>query len=414
MEVFLARQPLLNRREKTVGYELFFRDGPSNYFPKVCPHEAASKLIGRTMFAKGIRPVTSEKRALISFSEESILKELPFLINPEDVIVEIKGDVSPSDDVYAVCKKLVAAKYKLAIDGTNYNPEWYRFIRMASIVKFDINKTPVKRLSPLISRLRDWGKAKILAVKIETRKDFDIAKKAGFQLFQGYYFCKPELHKQLEPESNELIMMELFKESVASPLNHQNIAELFEKDSNLTYKLFCFINSGGFPLKAKINSVKQALTYIGDKQIRLILSLFATTILASGEPLELTKMCVVRAKFCELVVRKVHPAWAERAFLTGMFSLLDSVLGVTMNDVVDRLPLHETMQDTLLDESNKCQNSLSMALRSVKYIEQGKWYLTEREASKMGISDKVLYNHYREAIEWSEFYEKDDKTKKVA
>lgn len=410
MLVYTARQAILNRRQNVAAYELFFRDGPENFFPQnVDPHEATSKLIGRTHFNKGLRPLTSGKLALINFSEESLLKLLPMLIPKEDVLIEILETVTPSTAVYNACVELYRAGYRLVLDDFIYKPQWKRFLKLVKMIKFDIRLTPLDSIAPLVTKLLENSNIKLLAEKVETREEYLEARQLGFHFFQGYYFCQPEMHQSHEVESNELLLFAIYKETLGQYLNYKAIGNLLEQDSNLTYKLLCYINSGGFPLRTQITSVKQALTYLGDTQLRSLLSLFVTAILASKKPAELTKMCVIRAKFCELVVKKNTSdiTLTESAFLTGMFSLLDAILDLPIEKVLERLPVSQNIKETLLDSQDKSQTPNSMALRAIKLLESGSWYLAEREADKLQLTAKILDQYYQEAITWSEFFEQD-------
>ena len=292
-EVYTARQAIFNRKQNVVAYELFFRDGPENFFPNVDAHEATSKLIARTHLNDGIKPVTSNKQALINFSEESILKGLPKLLCPTEIVIEILETVSPSEEVYQACLDLYRAGYKLALDDFVYSPEWKRFLPLVKMIKFDIMQTPLDRIQPLVDKLKE--KKVLLAEKVETKAEFDKAKKMGFKFFQGYYFCKPEMQKQRDSESNQHILLLLQREGVREHLNLNKVAQLFEQDSNLAYKLLRYINSGAFKLTKKISSIKQALVYLGEAQVRRMISLVTTSVLANDKPAELTKMCVIRA-----------------------------------------------------------------------------------------------------------------------
>ena len=405
MIAYTARQAILNRRENIVAYELFFRDGPDNFFPSnYDAHEATSKLIGRTHFNKGLKPVTSGKRALINFSEESLLKGLPLLLPKDEIIVEILETVTPNDAVYKACLELKSVGYVLALDDFVYNTKWKRFLYLTKIIKFDLTITPLSQITPLIVKLREKSSIKLLAEKVETKEEFVEAKRLGFHLFQGYYFCKPEMRSDVEVDSSQYILMQLYEQTLSNELQYKKITHLFEQDSNLTYKLLCFINSGGFPLKSPITSVKQALTYLGETQLRSLLALFVTTILASNKPAELTKMSIIRAKFCESVVKRITPSQAEEAFLCGLFSLLDAMLDSPLEKILNRLPVPSSIRDTLLDPDDKCQSTLSLALRSAKYIERNSWHLTEMECIKMNITSDEIGRMFQEAIVWSDFY----------
>jgi EAL and modified HD-GYP domain-containing signal transduction protein len=403
MNVYTARQAIFNNKQNVVAYELFFRDGPENFFPaNVDGHVATSILIARTQLISGIRPVASNKPALINFSEESILKELPFILNPKEVMIEILETVTPSDEVFEACKKLYHAGFKLVLDDFIYRPEWKRFFCYVSMIKFDISVTPLHKIEPLVRKLqKQKPKIKLLAEKIETKEEYAAAKKLGFLFFQGYFFCKPEMQKRKDIQSNQHIIFLLQREILRKELDHGKISRLFEQDSNLAYKLLRYINSGLFQLKNKISSIKQALVYLGDSQVRRMLSLITTSSLASDKPAELTEMCVIRAKFCEQVIQKVSPSRVESAFLMGMFSLLDAILDRPLNEVLETLPLEDDVKEALLKDD--AQTPLAITIRLVKLLERGKWHETELEAKKLRIDYKFLADTYKSAIIWSDF-----------
>ncbi|GLX81966.1 EAL and HDOD domain-containing protein [Thalassotalea eurytherma] len=278
MELYLARQAILGRRKNLVAYELFFRDGPENFFPNIDAHEATSKLISRTHFNKGISEVSGGKLALINFSEESLLKRLPLLLPKHEIVIEILEDVTPSDEVYQACVEMYRQGYTFALDDFVYRREWRRFLQLVEVIKFDLMHTPLDKIEPLIIQLKEKTNIKLLAEKVETQEEYQQAMDMGFHFFQGYYFTKPEMKSVHKNDTNEHLLL-LFQESIATELNHRKIQNLLEQDSALAYRLLCFVNSGRFPLKTRISCIKEAMTYLGDSQLRHLLNLFVTTFL---------------------------------------------------------------------------------------------------------------------------------------
>jgi len=406
MEVYTARQAILNRDSNVAGYELFFRDSEENVFPSsVDGHEATSKLIGRTYFNKGVTAFTDGKRALLNFPEKSLLTRLPFLLPKDEVIIEILETVTPSDAVFKICNELFEAGYVLALDDFVYKPEWKRFLHIVRVIKFDLQKTPLNTIIPLIDVLKNKTSIKLLAEKVETHKEHQEALKLGFDLFQGYYFLKPEMQVCQDIESPQLLLLSLFQAINKPEIDQDFIINLLQKDCNLVFKLLSYVNSGIFPIKGKISSVKQAITYMGESQLKSLISLFVTAVLSQNKPPELLTISAVRAKFCELIIKKLEPATQESAFMTGMLSLIDAVIDIPMNEVTARLALDEHICETLLDTKDTSQTNISMTLRLIKYLEQGSWYLAEREAFKLRISINDVNKYYQKAIQWSEHLE---------
>jgi EAL and modified HD-GYP domain-containing signal transduction protein len=402
MNVYSARQSIFNRKLNVIAYELFFRSGENNFYPAgTNDHDATSKLISRTHFNKGLVQITSGKPALINFSEESLIKGLPLLLNPQDIMIEILETVTPSDEIYEICRDLYKKGYSLALDDFIYKKEWKRFLKLVKVIKFDIMETPLDKIAPLITQLREKTKIKLLAEKIETNEEFEKAKKMGFHFFQGYFFCKPEMKKTGSKQiTNEHLLTQLYQEAISKNLNLENISNLFNQDSSLTYKLLLFVNSGLFPLKNKISSVKQSLTYLGDEHLKRLILLIVTSSLASNKPAELMKVGIIRAKCCEQIMNKVQPKLAEQSFLTGMLSTLDAILDSPMDVILDRLTIEDEICDSLL--KNNSQSHIAIALRVIKYLEKGSWHLTEQEANKLNLDYKSVSLLYNESIQWAD------------
>lgn len=402
MRVFTARQAILNKKEQVVAYELLFRDGPENFFPNIDPHEATAKVVMQTHLNQGIRPITDNKPALINFCEQSLLDGLPLLLPAKQVMIEVLETVSPSDQVYQACKALYHQGYHLALDDFVYKPEWNRFFNLVKLIKFDIRQTPLTTIAPLVGKLRTIKKLKILAEKVETKTEFEEAKRLGFNYFQGYYFCKPEMGKTHDLDTNQPILLSLMQESLKTPMNINTIAEYFERDSALSYKLLKFVNSGILPITQQMDSIRKAVVYLGDLQIKKLILLMATGIMAEDKPKELTRIAIIRARFCELIAKKILPAQCEAAFIVGLFSLLDAMLDKPLAEVIANLSLAD---DVVLALTAEKPNLLQYILHTVKAYETGSWFKTKKAAEMINVNDDALADIYQNALLWANKYD---------
>jgi len=403
MNVYTARQAIFNRKSHVVAYELLFRDSAENFFPKVDPHEATSKLIMRTHLNDGLMPITCGKPALINFCQESLLQELPLLLPNKQVMVEILETVEPSDEVFNACRKLYHKGYHLALDDFIYKPEWTRFFNLCRMIKIDLMETPLSKVAPLIATLKKRKKVKLLAEKVETQEEFEQAKEMGFNFFQGYFFCKPEMQEKKDVEGNQLVLIELYQEVMRKPLNVKALTGYFEHDVGLSYKLLRFINSGIIPISQEICSIKQALVYLGEEKTRKFIALITTAMLADKKPKELVRTAIIRAKFCELAAGRAFAALADEAFLVGLFSLLDAILDQSMESILESLALSDDIADALAEDSD---TPLGILIATIRLYEAGEWYRTENEAKKIGLNYKQLSKYYQEAILWADAYDR--------
>jgi EAL and modified HD-GYP domain-containing signal transduction protein len=402
MKVYSARQAILNRKQQTVAYELFFRDGIENAFPKdVDSNVATSRLLLSQHFNVGLKTLTNGKRALVNFSEQGLLERMPSLLPPDDIIVEVLEDVEPSDEVYEACRELFHQGYRMALDDFLYHKSWDRFINFTRLIKFDIQRTPLAEIAPLIAKFKKRKGLKLLAEKVETREEFKQAMDLGFDYFQGYFFCKPEMFATTDIEAQHHIILLIYNEVLKPYFSYDKLAKYFSQDVALSYKLLKFINSGLFQPSQPIESIKQGIVYLGEDKARKFICLVATAHLGNNLPLELVRMSIIRARFCEQVAHHVNPKDANHAFLVGLFSLVDALLNKPMEQLIVNLPLNEDVRDALLGE----KNTLFFQLELVKAYESASWYNTKKQANIVGIAENALPTMYQSASKWSETYE---------
>ncbi|NMM42329.1 HDOD domain-containing protein [Pseudoalteromonas arctica] len=397
MQVFVARQAIFNRRQHVVAYELLFRNSSDNYFPDIDESVATAKLIMENQLNFGTRHITSGKKALINIGPDSLKMGLCAFLPSQDVVLELLETIEPTEENYQLCRALFHKNFVLALDDFVYEPKWERFLKLVKLIKFDIQITPFQQIEPLIKRLQKYKKLKLLAEKIETIDDFKIAHKMGFDYFQGYFFAKPVVIQQKDININYALALTLYAQVMKEHPDINAIARLFQLDTALAFKLLRLINSGVFPVQKEIESLKQALVYLGHDHIKKFVSLIITAHVTQTKPNELNKICIIRARFCELIAKKIAPSQASSAFLTGLFSLLDAILDRPMDQLLIRLPFPEPIKDALMEE----KNTLYYILATVKAYESGSWWALEQAVVFINIKSDLLPKLYWDALDWS-------------
>jgi len=410
MRIVTARQAILNRKKQVVAYELLYRDGETNSFPDIDPHQATGKLLLNTHLNQGIPKLTEGKKAFINFTASCIKKRFPLMLPKEQIIVELVETIDPTDDeIFNAVRELFHAGYKIALDDFLYRKEWVRYFPFVRLIKFDISVTPLEKIVPLLKKLKELNhkfsrknRIHLLAERIETKEEYEAAMKLGFNYFQGYYFFKPEIKEGRDVELSALTLFQLYKELCRPELNINNIAEYFKNDAGLLYKLLTYINSGVLPTKNPITDVKQALVYLGAGEVRKLLALLTATEMAVGKPKYLAKEGAVRARCCESVAIKVVKEKAGEAFLAGLVSMLPSLLDCDIEKLVDVLPLSEEIQVALLGpKPGQKDTILRNILKAVLLHGEAKWHDTVKECQKVGISYDVLSHMYTDAVAWA-------------
>lgn len=417
MNVVTARQAIVNKKAHAVGYELLFRDGKDNSFPVgMDPHAATGKLINQTHLNFGLKEITDGKRAFINFSEKCLLEDYPYLMSPKDIIVEVLESVTPSDAVYEKVKSLFHDGYIIALDDFVYSKPWARFLPFVRIIKIDIAQTPLSQVTPLINYLNEYkrksnrkNKIYLLAERVETKEEFRQAKGMGFDYFQGYFFCKPEMRKYKDVEISQCTLIALYQELCQRELNTNKIAQHFRGDEALTYKLLVFMNSGMFNVSKPISDVKHALSYMGEDNVRKFISLLTTSEMAKGKPREIFRIGTIRAETCEKAARMVAPDMAQEAFMMGLLSILPSILDRSMESVLSFLKVTDGIKDALLADERNCQKSkgsmLYVLLKATTSVEQGSWFNTSQYCKRLNLDYDKFCSIYTDSIKFSQRYE---------
>ena len=398
MYSYIARQPILDANKQLIAYELLFRDGESNSFPDIDPDQATSSILSNNQLTLGVEQVTGNLPAFINFHTDSLIQRFPSFLDPKKVVIEILEDVDVSNELLKTCKLLKAKGYQLALDDYDFDAKWDIFFPYIDIIKIDIREFSMLDISRFANNFVNKH-ITLLAEKVETAQQFEQLKLLDFSLFQGYFFAKPELMKQRKITTAKQNILELISHSSHVQLDIDAISEIFSGDPGLTYKLLRFINSPAYGRNQKITSLKHALIYIGELELKKFIALLALSDLNEGKPSEIMRLSLVRAKFCEqMAMARQDPENPPKAFLTGILSLIDGILDHSIHTVLDMLPVHDEIKSALLNENNYLANYISL----IEFMEQGQWLSGEALASKLGVGHEVCYQAHQEALTWAD------------
>ena len=405
MDVYVARQPIFNRRKKLLAYELLFRDGTARYVPGIDGDVATSTVLSNTFFAIGIDTLLGGKLSFINFTQNLLTQKVPLLLPKKTTVVEILEDIEPSTDLVAACRDIAQKGYTIALDDFTYSPELDPLIALANIIKFDFRLSTLEEIDAYLQKIPREKKPILLAEKVETYEEYQVAKKMGFSLFQGFFFCKPELIKGKELPGAQLNLMQIIVEVNNPNFKIENIEKLISPDVNLSYQLLRYINSAFFAKSNQISSIKQGLVYLGQVEIRRFVSLIGISNLAKGKPGELVRAACIRGKFCEqLATISSSPNLDAELFTMGMFSLIDAIVDQSMEKVMNSLPLSDNIKSALVDRKGE----LIDYLRLVENYEKGQWDQVTEVCQTMQIDEQKLPGLYLSACQWSNTFDKTD------
>ena len=399
MYFYAARQPILDKEKKLFAYELLFRDSIDNIFPDIDADEATTKMIEASNFNLGISEFTGNKPAFINFTLETLAQGYPETLTTEEVVVEILETVKPGKKLLAICKDLHQKGYTIALDDYIHQSVWQHFYPFISIIKIDWQDTSIATIKDVKVAIQDFPHIKLLAEKVETYEEYNQALELDFELFQGFFFAKPEMVKTKSLSPSQMAMAELLYETSKKDLDLASITSVFERDVTLSYKLLRYANSAIFKRRNEISTIKQALVTLGSEELKRFLGLMFASNINPDKPSELINAAMVRAKFCELMASEVKPPIDNSiAFLTGLLSLIDAIVDEELTSILSKLPLAQEIKDTLLTR----KGAMAELIMLLEFIERAEWSKTTAVMETLGLEKANVIKSYNEAIAWAD------------
>ncbi|WP_287190561.1 EAL domain-containing protein [Paraburkholderia sp.] len=368
---FLGRQPILDRTGALFAYELLFRSGEQNFAQVSSDDEATAHVVARTIGGLGVPAVLGEHRGYVNIGRDLLFDDIIHVMSPERFVLEILETVRFDARVLKRLIQLRRAGFQIALDDVvELSGDLVRILPHADIVKIDFLQTDRAKLPELVSTIRGFGKT-LVAEKVETREDFALASELGFDLFQGYFFARPQVLAAPRPQSSREALLRLLALLSREP-DINEIEDELKRNPNVVVQLLRLANSSAFGLGREISSLRQAITATGTRQIarwtQLLLYADGRDLPWRSDPL--VQLGRTRSHFMELAGNRLHPSddrFADAAFMTGVFSLVHVVVDSTPACTLDRLGLAPQIRDAIVNHAGP----LGTLLRITEAIEQG-------------------------------------------
>lgn len=398
LNAYIARQPIVDGGHNLVAYELLFRDAPHIQSARINDAAAAGiDVISNALCNMGTQWLLKGKLAFINMDTHTLLSDFSTLLPADKVVLEVLETVEATPEVLDKIKVFKQAGFRIALDDYVYTPERAELLPLADYVKLDVLGNAPAEIINTIKQARRHP-VKLLAEKVEKREQFEQYKKLGFELFQGYYFARPEnlSAKVVNPTQATVIQL---MEKVRQEADIKQIEEGFKRDVALTFKLLRYINSAGFGLTCEVQSIRHAVSILGYKPLNKWLTLLLVT--ASPSPMApvLSRTAVTRGRLCELLgAYHLSKGELDNLFITGVFSLLDALLETPMDQLMERVHLPENVADALLQRSGIYGPILSLA----EACELGDAARIERLAEDLFLSPDQVNQAHLSALAWVE------------
>lgn len=396
---FLARQPIFDSRSKVWGYELLFRSGAEAEAADISDHDQATLDVasGSTISPEDF--FGGGKKILINFGQRSILDEVPYALPPAQTVIQVTEDALLDDETMAALKSLVRDGYSVAVDDYEGRVDCADKVGIADLVIVDLLNHTGAQMSEILEKAKEAG-AHPLAKKVEDMEAYAQAKQLGFQLFQGYFFKRPELVSGRKLTSHQHARFNLLKAIEQKDPDFEKLAKEIQTDVAISYRLLFYLNSAAFAFSQPIKSIKQAIVLLGWKQLKSWLRVvILSDIMPKEKHSELFFIAVQRGKFLELIARshELRETQPDSMFLLGLFSLLEPMLDMPMAEIVDQLPLDNELKSALVGDTGYHAKWLDL----VRAHEKGHWEQLDTVTDELNLNRLVVAVSYYKSVLWA-------------
>ena len=351
-EIFIGRQPIMDRRQQMVAYELLFRRSQHNAADVRDDLAATASVITRAFIDLGIEAALGPYKGFINCDESLLLSDLLEVLPSDKVVLEVLETVDITPAVVERCVELKALGFTLALDDfVGYEDRFKPLLDIVEIVKVDTMLVDPAGLLAVTRKLGNWP-VTLLAERVEKVELAEHCQQIGYSLFQGYYFAKPMIMAGKRLSHSQMALLRL----LGMVLEDTDVAELeavFKREPGLTMNLMRLTNSVATGVRVKVTSLRHAITLLGRRQLQRWLQLLMYTKPRPGtEPISspLMQLAATRGKLMELLAGQIEPGrqeFEDQAFMVGIISLMPALMGVPMAEILNGISLGNTVREAL-------------------------------------------------------------------
>ncbi|QXZ10208.1 EAL domain-containing protein [Comamonas sp. Y33R10-2] len=395
----IARQAIVDDKRDVFGYELFDRSVSHQ------AHTAASDaaLLFNALSYAGAEALVGKKTVFINCTHESLSGAHLELIHPDRVVLEVPA--LPADatqqNIEACVPTFTALRergFRLAFDQNLLRRNYASWLPMASFVKLDMQAFGLEHAQKLVKFAQTYTRAEIVAEKVETSEQFDHMHALGVKLFQGYWFAQPQVVQARTIRPTQATIIQLIN-LVRQQGSTEEIEELLKRDPTLSFNLLRFINSSGFGLSCEITSFRHAVMILGLKKLFRWAALLLTTSRTGGSPPAVGQTAVVRGRLMELLSAELlPPEETDHAFVVGVFSLLDVMLGQPIAKALESVALPESVVDALVHNTGVFAPFLELTRACESGDDEG----FARAANALHLSNHQVNWAHLQALSWAD------------
>ncbi|MEF8792874.1 EAL and HDOD domain-containing protein [Thiohalorhabdus sp.] len=391
-QALIARQPIFDAHMRVYGYEVLFRASPESEQAELTDGDQATSSVLIDLFTNmDVDHLLGGKWAFINATAVTLQQLAAHPVAEHRMVVEVLEDVRVDDRVAEALLVLRQAGVRVALDDFLWDTDHQSLATLADFIKVDVQALSDAELERHARELAPFS-AQLLAEKVETAEEWARCRELGFELFQGYFFARPQTFSKRRLPTDRVQILRLVARLQDPEVDLEELAALVEKDASLSYRLLRLINSAYFPTRNRVDDIRRATVYLGIEGLRTWVTWLALSRI-DYKPTELKLITLERAQMARRLASPFGVA-PESAFLVGLFSTLDALMDRPMKQLLADLPLSEGVKAALIDR----EGELGKLITALFQYEQGEWSALARA----GCDVERMGQAYLEALEWAE------------
>jgi EAL and modified HD-GYP domain-containing signal transduction protein len=389
-KAFVGRQPIYRDGVDVFAYELFSRDSELNRVAFTDGDRATAQLLLNTFVEIGLDQIVGPKFAFVNVTRNFVLSEYCASLPKGRVVLEIEADTTADQPLLEALSRLSKAGYSIALDNFVYRDDLRPLLEIADIVKIDIRGIEPAAIARQMS-VRELG-IKLLAQKVETHQEYEHCKQLGFDYYQGYFFCKPQIVSQGKMPANRLSTLHLLAKLHDPQITMDKLELAVGQNMAISYRILRYLNSPLFCLPRRVESLRHGIALVG---MRLISEWASVLLLESIEekPRELMITSMIRAHMCRQLGTGMRQKNLDQFFTAGLLSLIDAVMDRPMPEILRMLPLVDDIKNAL----SQRQGAMGAALKCVEAYERCDWDHT----SCGDLDESKIREAYLTSVSWA-------------
>lgn len=391
----LLRESIVDELGQLVGYVLT----PRATQPGLPPPTTADFF--QTLANSDADSLIPANHLFVSCTQADLTSGVLELLKPEQYVLRVPSvaghNPAAAEALFPTLRKLREIGFKLAFSHAALTRAYSTWLVLADYILIDTRELSGSMLESMVKLAQKVPSATLVALNVTTHSQHTQVSACGIHHFHGAWFTEPVamgVRPVAPAQSHILRLINL----VRSAADVDEIEGLLKRDPTLSFKLLRYINSSGFGLSTEITSFRHAVMILGYQQLFRWAVVLLTAAKGECAP-AVGNVAVLRGRLMENLVRELMTTEdADNAFVAGVFSLLDTMLGQTMEQALESLSLPQVVHDALL----RREGPLAPFLKVAEACESGTDAEVAAAADAIALSSHTVNMAHLEAVVWSE------------